>query len=88
MQNQGHLDRSNLGPKKKQFVEQFSASMSGCMVKDIIEDNGQELYYCDDGKITVSRNFDSKTWNFRSIGNYDAKNNIFKVNGNYTGSVS
>jgi len=38
----------NLGAKKKEFLEQFSASMIYCKINDIIEENGQELYYCHD----------------------------------------
>lgn len=82
------ITNANLGPKKKEFLEQYSAAMFGCMVKDIIETNGQELYYCEDGLSSISRSFDSKIWRFNTNASYDAKANILRVNGNYTGSVS
>lgn len=76
---QDNQTNPNLGAKKKEFLEQFSASMIYCKVDDIIEENGQELYYCHDTSNAISRKFDSKSWNYDTTGIYDAKNNTLKV---------
>jgi hypothetical protein len=76
----------NLGAKKKEFLEQFSASMIYCKIDDIIEENGQELYYCHDISNAISRIFDSKSWQYDTTGIYDVQNNMLKVYGNFTGS--
>jgi hypothetical protein len=60
--------------------------MSGCKVNDIIEENGQELYYCH-GDNTIGRNFDCKTWHYDTIGIYDAKNYSLKIYGNFTANT-
>jgi hypothetical protein len=80
---QDNKTNAELGPKKKEFVEQFTSEMSACRVYDIIEENGQELFYCH-GNSTISRNFDSKTWHYDTIGIYDAKNYSLKIYGNFT----
>lgn len=82
------ITNADIGPKKKEFLEQFTASMYGCRIKDIVETNAQELYYCEDHVTSISRTFDSKVWRFNTNATYDAKNSIFKVNGKYIGSVS
>jgi hypothetical protein len=58
---QDNVTNADLGPKKKEFMEQFSASMFGCMVEDIIEAKGQEVYLCH-ADSDISRKFDSKNW--------------------------
>ena len=58
---QDDITNANIGPKKKEFLEQFDSSMYGCRLIDIIEDNGQEVYYCQDGTNTLKRVFDSRT---------------------------
>jgi hypothetical protein len=75
---QDNITNAELGPKKKEFVEQFTSDMFYCRVNDIIEENGQELYYCH-GDNTLTRNFDSKTWHYDTTAIYDAKNNALKV---------
>lgn len=56
---QDNITYANIGPKKKEFLEHFDSSMFDCRVYDIVEDNGQELYYCQDGTNTLERVFDS-----------------------------
>jgi len=75
---QDNITNAELGPKKKEFVEQFTSDMFYCRVNDIIEEYGQELYYCH-GDNTLTRNFDSKTWHYDTTAIYDAKNNALKV---------
>jgi hypothetical protein len=36
---QDNKTNAELGPKKKEFVEQFTSEMSACRVYDIIEEN-------------------------------------------------
>jgi hypothetical protein len=74
-----------IGPKKKEFLEQFSTGMNLCRIDDIKEQNGQEVYYCHDDN-TITRKFDSKSWNYNAVGIYDAKNFVLKVYGNFTGA--
>jgi hypothetical protein len=81
---QDNITNADLGPKEKQFMEQFNAWTS-CGIDDIVEENGQEIYTCHDGFTTITRKFDSKSWDFNIIGVYDAKNNILKISGNFTG---
>ena len=84
---QDNQTNADLGPKKKEFMSQFGASMYGCMVYDIIEKNAQEIYLCHDGSTTINRKFDSKSWDYDTIAQYDAKNNTLKVFGNITGTT-
>jgi hypothetical protein len=83
---QDDITNKDLGPKKKEFLEQYTASMYGCTVNDIKEDNGQEIYYCSDGTNSINRNFDSKSWYYNSNGIYDAKKDTYTVTGNFTGN--
>ena len=83
---QDDITNKDLGPKKKEFVEQYSASMFSCIVNDIKEDNGQEIYYCNDRTNSITRTFDSKSWYYNSSGIYDAKKDIYTVTGNFTGN--
>jgi hypothetical protein len=80
-----NVPNPNVGPIKKEFLEKFSASF-GCKVDDIIEDNGQEIYICNNGTSTVSREFDYRTWDYDTIVIFDANKNTLRVVGNYTGS--
>lgn len=82
------IPNPNVGPNEKSYLERFSVSNYGCRVDDFIEDNGQEIYVCNDGSTTVTRRFDSRTWDYNTIVTFDAKNNTVKVYGNYTGSLS
>jgi hypothetical protein len=83
---QDDITNKDLGPKKKEFLEQYTATMVGCKVNDIKEDSGQEIYYCNDGINSVTRTFDSKSWYYNSNGIYDAKKDTFTVTGNFTGN--
>lgn len=79
------ITHADLGPKKKQAVEEYSAN-AYCDVVDIVEENGQELYYCGAANIhgSVSNQFyRDKSWTFDSSGIYDAKNYILKINGTF-----
>jgi hypothetical protein len=78
-------NQTNIGAIKKRFMEPFNigTSISGCKIDDIIEDNGQEIYYCH-GISIMDRNFDSAYWYYDTNGIYDAKKNTLKVYGNYT----
>jgi len=82
---QDNITNADLGPKKKEFMEQFNVRFF-CNVDDIIEENGQELYYCD-GDGSISRKFDSKTWDYDATAVYDAKNNTLQVSGNYSSNL-
>lgn len=75
--------QNEIGPKKKEFLEKFSASLYACKINDIVEDNNQEVYFCSDTS-TVSRNFDSKSWQYDSAGIYDAKADTMTFVGNST----
>jgi len=77
----------NIGPNEKSYLERFSVSNYGCRVDDIIEDNGREMYACHDGTTTVTRTFDSKSWDYNTNLIYDAKKNTLKIYGNYTGTL-
>ena len=78
------IPNSSIGPIKKHYLEAHSSSMFGCIVTDVVEDNGQEVYYCNDASVAVARDFDSKVWHFDTKVKYDAKKHILIVNGNYT----
>lgn len=73
--------QNEVGPKKKEFLEKFSATLYACKINDIVEDNNQEVYFCSDTS-TVSRNFDSKSWQYDSAGIYDAKADTMTFVGN------
>jgi hypothetical protein len=75
----------NVGSIKKEYLEKFSVSF-GCRLDDIIENNGQEIYTCHNGSTTITRTFDSKSWDYHTIAIYDAKKRTVKAIGNYTGS--
>ncbi len=71
----------NVDPMKKEHTEKFSESMNACIIYDIIEDKGREIYFCEDGTNSMSRNSDSKSWYYDSIGIYDAIKNTYTVKG-------
>ena len=66
---------------KKEHTEKFNESMNVCIIYDIIEDKGREIYFCKNGTNSVSRNSDSKSWYYDSIGIYDAIKNTYTVKG-------
>jgi hypothetical protein len=81
------IPNPNVGPNEKSYLERFSVSSNyACRVDDFIEDNGQEIYACHNGPTTVTRTFDSRSWNYNTDLIYDAKKNTLKVYGNYTGN--
>ena len=69
----------NEEPIKKEHTEKFSESMNACIIYDIIKDKGREIYFCKDGTNSMSRNSDSKSWYYESIGIYDAIKNTYIV---------
>jgi hypothetical protein len=81
--NKTHQD---LGPKEKDFQEEFKSGMYGCPVYNIEEDNNQEVYYCQGGTHSIERQFDLERWYYDSAGIYDAKAGTFIVIGNYSHS--
>jgi len=81
---QDDITNADMGPKKKEAMEQYQVSLYACQVDDIVEENGQELYYCHDDSNTISRNFDKQSWNLQTMGIFDAKDNILKIYGNFT----
>jgi hypothetical protein len=81
-----NIPNPNVGSNEKAYLERFSVSNPGCRVDDFIEDNGQEIYVCHDGSTTVTRTFDSRSWNYDTNVIFDAKKNTLRVVGNYTGS--
>jgi hypothetical protein len=85
---QDNITHADLGPKKKELVEQYSAHII-CDVYDIVEKNGQELYYCHNANLNsqISNKFDGRSWVFDNTGIYDAKNDFFKISGNFTGTM-
>jgi hypothetical protein len=76
-----NTDDLNLNPTKKEYSEKFSETMKSCLIYDIIEDKGREIYFCSDGTNSMIRNSDSKSWYYDSIGIYDAIKNIYTVKG-------
>src|SRR5688572_18285674 len=81
-----NITSQQVGPKKGEYLQPFSAAMRFCKITDIVENKGQELYYCQNGFTKITRNFDSKMWTFQSNGVYDAINQTLKVSGNLTGN--
>lgn len=79
-----NITLNDIGEKKKQFLEEFGAFMIACKVDNIVEDNGQELYYYHDESNSIERQFDSKRWYYNSTGIYDAKAGSYNVTGNFT----
>jgi len=81
------ITHADFGPKKKELVEQYSLHML-CNVNDIVEKNGQVLYYCNPSRVPgyISSQFNhSQSWGpLDSIGTYDAKNETIKMSGNFT----
>ena len=71
----------NVNLMKKEHTEKFNESMNVCIIYDIIEDKGREIYFCKNGTNSVSRNSDSKSWYYESIGIYDAIKNTYTVKG-------
>ena len=71
----------NVNLMKKEHTEKFNESMNVCIIYDIIEDKGREIYLCKNGTNSVSRNSDSKSWYYDSIGIYDAIKNTYTVKG-------
>ena len=74
-----NTDVVNVEPIKKEHTEKFSESMNACIIYDIIKDKGREIYFCKDGPNSMSRNSDSKSWYYESIGIYDAIKNTYTV---------
>jgi len=84
---QDDITNADLGAIKKEAIEQYTVDSLLCPVDDIIEDNGQEIYICHGGSIsTILNKFDdSISFDLNATVIYDAKNEILKVNGNFTG---
>jgi hypothetical protein len=78
-----NIPNAKIGPTKQGYLEKFSLSM-GCNLGDIVG-NGQEIYNCHDGSTTITRKFDSRSWDYDTNAIFDAKKNTLKVYGNYTG---
>jgi hypothetical protein len=81
------ITHADLGAKKKQLLEEYNMNLY-CEVYDIVEKNGQELYYCHNANLHgwIANKFDnSKLWGgLDSTGIYDAKNETLKMSGNFT----
>ena len=71
------------GNSNKINSEKFSESMNKCIVYEIIENNGQKIYFCNNGIDLIKRNSDSKTWYYESIGIYDTLKNTYVVKGDF-----
>ena len=80
-----NVPNPSIGPNEKAYLERFSLS-NYCRVDDIIEDNGQENYTCHNGSTTITRTFDSRSWDYNNNLIYDAKKNTLRAVGNYTGN--
>jgi hypothetical protein len=83
---QDDITHADLGPKNKERMEQYG-SWINCLVTDIVEENGQELYYCQqDNMSNIYATFNNNINLLMNVNaTYDAKNNIFKLSGNFTG---
>jgi hypothetical protein len=73
----------NTGHNKKEFLEKFSESMKGCIVYNITKNNEHKIYFCDNGIDIITRNLDSKSWYYESIGIYDTLKNTYVVKGDF-----
>ena len=82
---QDDITNADLGPIKKEAIEQYSLINSACRVDDIIEDNGQEIYICHDNSTIMLNEFDRTYYVMDTTEIYDAKNGILKISGNSTG---
>jgi hypothetical protein len=82
---QDDIGHANLGEKKKALIERYKMDIT-CDVNDIIEDNGQEKYYCKDSiiKSSIFNTFTHIHWKFNVVGTFDAKNNTFAIYGEFT----
>jgi len=68
-------------PINKEYSEKFSERMKSCIIYDIINDKGREIYFCNDTTNIMNRISDSKGWYYDSIGIYDAIKNTYTVKG-------
>ena len=66
-----NVTNANVDLMEREYFEKFSKNMSTCIIYDIIKDKGREIYFCDDKTNNMSRNSDSKSWYYDSIGIYD-----------------
>lgn len=82
---QDNITNADLGPKKKELVEQHGSWLL-CSVYDIVEKNGQELYYCHSEYLmsNIYNKIDHRSSDLNITGIYDAKNDILKISGNFT----
>ena len=83
---QDDITHADLGPKKKELVEEYRMDLT-CDVYDIVETNGQELYYCHNAPFLnsyIHNKFEDRTFNLNINGTYNAKNETIKVSGNFT----
>jgi hypothetical protein len=82
---QDEIGHDNLGEKKKALVEEYNMDIT-CKVNDIVEDNGQEKYYCKDSiiKSAIFNTFTNIHWKFNVVGTFDAKNNTLGIYGEFT----
>lgn len=79
----GHAD---LGPKKKAFIERYNMYLY-CAVKDIVEDNAQENYYCENANFfgtKISSKYTPTYWTLDIVGVFAAKNNTLGIYGIFT----
>lgn len=76
-----NVSNADMGPKKKEFMEKFTI-FTLCRVKDIIEENGQEIYTCHNGTTLIDRKFDGREWRYDTTTTFDAKKNTLKAHGN------
>ena len=84
---QDNITHADLGPKKKQLVEEYSMWLN-CSVDDIVEENGQEVYYCRQSAFVnsfIKNKFSAEAWYLNINETYDAKNDMLKISGNFTG---
>ena len=82
---QDNITNADFGPKKKELVEQYGSWIL-CSVYDIVEKNGQELYYCHSDYLmsNIYNKIDHRSSDLNITGIYDAKNDILKISGNFT----
>ena len=76
-----NITNANVDSMEKEYFEKFSENMSACIIYDIIKDKGREIYFCNDRTNGMSRNSDSKSWYYDSIGIYDVMKNTYTVKG-------
>ena len=68
---------------RNRYFDNFTESIDGCLIYNVIKDQEREIYFCGNGLDFIKRNSDSKSWNYDSIGIYDVKKDTYTIKGDY-----